>query len=164
MKRCPIDCKQICSNLHNNIENCSISSQTGQWCLKWAPTAHSLTWLVPAQPPLLVWHHALFWASYFIMCSPCELNCHTPHCTSSNQQEFRREVKVWSKGQRGGGMTVQTLMTDRKINTYIQSKTHRDRQSNGPIMKHRLQRQRQGVGILPYHRAQWATGHPVQVQ
>lgn len=51
-------------------------------------------------------------------------------------------------------MTVQTPMTDRKINTYIQSKTYRDRQSNGLIMKHRLQRQRQGVGILPYHRAQ----------
>lgn len=57
-----------------------------------------------------------------------------------------------------------TLLTDREINTEMQSKTHRDRQTNKKIMKHRLERQRQGVGILPYHRAQGATGHPVQVQ
>lgn len=41
------------------------------------------------------------------------------------------------------------FVTDRKINADIQSKTHRDTQ----IMKHRLERQRQGVWILPYYRA-----------
>lgn len=56
-------------------------------------------------------------------------------------------------------------MKDREINTDIQSKRHRDRRTNIKIMKHRLERQRQGCGdpTIPLSTVSYRTSSPSTV-